>query len=87
MHTMAPPWHGDKLGFGTRPRKADSIEESSFSGYGCTLNPLRPNVLLLVWHGSFKNGCHVRCCLRHLTTAQNYELRPKMALELLKNGT
>ncbi|GBL78703.1 Jerky -like [Araneus ventricosus] len=36
-----------------------------------------------VWRG----GCQLRCRPRHLTEVQNYEVRPKIALVLLQNGT
>ncbi|GBM73909.1 hypothetical protein AVEN_61525-1 [Araneus ventricosus] len=32
-------------------------------------------------------GRLLRCRPRHLTEAQNYEVRPKLAFELLQNGT
>ncbi|GBM29959.1 hypothetical protein AVEN_167437-1 [Araneus ventricosus] len=41
----------------------------------------------LVWCGSLERGCQLRCYPRHLTTVQNYEVRPKIALVLLQNGT
>ncbi|GBL83592.1 hypothetical protein AVEN_196420-1 [Araneus ventricosus] len=37
----------------------------------------------VVWRG----GCKFRCRPRHLTVVQNYEVRSKIALVLLKNGT
>ncbi|GBM28137.1 hypothetical protein AVEN_224194-1 [Araneus ventricosus] len=34
-----------------------------------------------------RGGCQLRCRPRHLTEVQNYEVRPKIALVLLQNGT
>ncbi|GBL89145.1 hypothetical protein AVEN_14400-1 [Araneus ventricosus] len=45
------------------------------------------NVLPLVWRGSLERGFQLRCCPRHLTVVQNYEVRPKRDLVLLQNET
>ncbi|GBL83396.1 hypothetical protein AVEN_110700-1 [Araneus ventricosus] len=41
------------------------------------------------WCGAevWRRGCQLRCRPRHLTEVQNYEVRPKIALVLLQNGT
>ncbi|GBL90706.1 hypothetical protein AVEN_219367-1 [Araneus ventricosus] len=44
------------------------------------------NVLPLVWFGSLEKECQIRCRPRHLTTVQNDEVRPKIALVLLQDG-
>ncbi|GBM43124.1 hypothetical protein AVEN_148693-1 [Araneus ventricosus] len=41
----------------------------------------------VVVSGSLERGCQLRCRPRHLTEVQNYEVRPKIALVLLQNGT
>ncbi|GBN36750.1 hypothetical protein AVEN_29507-1 [Araneus ventricosus] len=41
------------------------------------------------WCGveAWRRGCQLRCRPRHLSAFQNYEVRPKIALVLLQNGT
>ncbi|GBM98861.1 hypothetical protein AVEN_44867-1 [Araneus ventricosus] len=67
--------------------KPDSIEEPPCKRVWCTLNPTRPNVLPLVWYGSLERGYQLRYRPPHLTKVKNYEVRPKIALMLLQNGT
>ncbi|GBM95697.1 hypothetical protein AVEN_93186-1 [Araneus ventricosus] len=43
--------------------------------------------LPLVWCGSLERGCQLRCCPLHLTATENYEVRPKISLAVLQNGT
>ncbi|GBN80965.1 hypothetical protein AVEN_210748-1 [Araneus ventricosus] len=45
------------------------------------------NILPLVWCRSLERGCQLRCRPPHLTGAQNDEVRPKIALVWLQNGT
>ncbi|GBO23698.1 hypothetical protein AVEN_82557-1 [Araneus ventricosus] len=52
------------------------------------LNPSRlPNVLPLVWCGRLQRECQPRRRSRHPITAQNCEIRPKIALTFLQNRT
>ncbi|GBM14197.1 hypothetical protein AVEN_61010-1 [Araneus ventricosus] len=37
--------------------------------------------------GILKRGCQLRCHPSHLTAFQNYDVRPKIAILLLQNGT
>ncbi|GBN54118.1 hypothetical protein AVEN_78824-1 [Araneus ventricosus] len=46
----------------------------------------RSSILPLVWCGSLERGCQPRCRPRHLTAVQNYDIRRKIALVLLKMG-
>ncbi|GBO32729.1 hypothetical protein AVEN_247776-1 [Araneus ventricosus] len=43
-------------------------------------------VFQLVWCGSLERGCQFRRRPRHLTTVENYEVRPKIGLVLFQNG-
>ncbi|GBO29495.1 hypothetical protein AVEN_14493-1 [Araneus ventricosus] len=58
--------------------KPDSTEDPACKGACCT-----PNVLPLV--GRLERECQLMC--RHLTVVQICEVRPKIALVLLQNGT
>ncbi|GBM03471.1 hypothetical protein AVEN_95374-1 [Araneus ventricosus] len=40
----------------------------------------------LLWCGSLERSCQLECRPRQLTTVQNYEVSPKIALVLLLNG-
>ncbi|GBL85871.1 hypothetical protein AVEN_63194-1 [Araneus ventricosus] len=74
---------------GSRP---DSIEEPPCKWVWCTLNLLGPNSTpkppqnRLVWCGNLKRECLLRYRPRHLTTIQNDDIYPKIALVLLQNG-
>ncbi|GBL93699.1 hypothetical protein AVEN_166746-1 [Araneus ventricosus] len=59
---------------------------SAVYGACCTLNLTQcPNALPL--RGSLERGCQLRRRPRHLTAAQNFDVRPRIALVLLQNGT
>ncbi|GBL84632.1 hypothetical protein AVEN_191092-1 [Araneus ventricosus] len=45
------------------------------------------NVRPLMRRGVWRGSCSLKCHPRHLTTARNYENRPKIASVLLLNGT
>ncbi|GBM64403.1 hypothetical protein AVEN_135127-1 [Araneus ventricosus] len=69
--------------------KPDSTEDSP-CGACCTPNHTYwPNVLQLVWcvAALFERGRQLKCRPPHLTTAQNYEVGPKIALVLFQNWT
>ncbi|GBO20905.1 hypothetical protein AVEN_193696-1 [Araneus ventricosus] len=64
-----------------------STEDPSCTWVRCTLFKLGgQNGLPLVLYG-VKRECQLRCRPRHLTVVQNYEVRPKIALVFLQNGT
>ncbi|GBM19351.1 hypothetical protein AVEN_195988-1 [Araneus ventricosus] len=44
----------------------------------------RSNVLPLVCAEAWRRRCQLRCCPRHLTTVQNYDVRPEIATQLLQ---
>ncbi|GBM49715.1 hypothetical protein AVEN_206215-1 [Araneus ventricosus] len=70
--------------------KPDSSEYPLYMWAPCTLNLTSwVSVLSMVWCGTLDTRCQLRCRSRHLSTAQNYEVRPKIerALVLLRNGT
>ncbi|GBO32457.1 hypothetical protein AVEN_274027-1 [Araneus ventricosus] len=61
---------------------------SAVYGACCTLHHTYwPNVLPLLWRGILERACQLRCCPRHLSVAQNYEVRPNIAPVLLQSGT
>ncbi|GBN40132.1 hypothetical protein AVEN_251699-1 [Araneus ventricosus] len=76
----------------TRPRgrrfpglKPDSTEEPPCNRFWCTSNP--SGQMSSCWCGSLERGSQLRCRPLHLTAVQNYEVRSKIALVLLQNGT
>ncbi|GBL87933.1 hypothetical protein AVEN_192093-1 [Araneus ventricosus] len=70
-----------------RGRRVPGSKPVSTEEQPCTLNTSGPNVLPLVRCGSLERGCQLRCRPRHLTTFQNDEIRPKIALVFLQNWT
>ncbi|GBM53949.1 hypothetical protein AVEN_79921-1 [Araneus ventricosus] len=71
--------------WGWRTPSSKSTEDPPCMRACCTLNNTwESNVLPLVWCGA---ECQIRCRPRHLTEVQNYEVRPKIVIELLLNGT
>ncbi|GBL86381.1 hypothetical protein AVEN_164551-1 [Araneus ventricosus] len=71
-------------GRGAPGSKLESIKEPPCKRDCCTLNLSGKNVLPLVWCGSLKWGCGLRCCPCHLATVQNYDVRSKTSLVLYK---
>ncbi|GBM92883.1 hypothetical protein AVEN_205215-1 [Araneus ventricosus] len=66
--------------------KPDSTEDPPYMG------PTTRQIILSVqtpfrWCGAEVWRCQLRCRPRHLTAVQNDEVRPKIALVLLQNGT
>ncbi|GBM17780.1 hypothetical protein AVEN_271602-1 [Araneus ventricosus] len=52
-------------------------QRTAVHGACCAPNHTQwPNVLPLVWRGNLKRGCQPRRRPRHLTSVQNYEVRP-----------
>ncbi|GBM22059.1 hypothetical protein AVEN_137369-1 [Araneus ventricosus] len=68
--------------------KSDSTENPSCIGpVACEILRRVSNILPMVWCGSLERWCQPRFRRRHLITVRNSEIRPKIALVLLRNGT
>ncbi|GBM32509.1 hypothetical protein AVEN_156601-1 [Araneus ventricosus] len=68
--------------------KPDSTEDPPRIGPNARQTRRRgSNALTLVRRSSSKRGQQPSCRFRHLTVAQNYEVRPKIAPAWLQNGT
>ncbi|GBO07686.1 hypothetical protein AVEN_21865-1 [Araneus ventricosus] len=67
--------------------KPDSTEDLSCIGpVARSIIRRESNVLPLVWCGTLERGFQLRCLPRHLPAVQTDEVRPKIALVLLRNG-
>ena len=91
---QAPQGRGGLVGRVSSTRPEGSEFESRFHGRTvvcagwCTLN-LVVGQMYSRWCGVdvLRGGCQLRCRPRHLTGVQNDDVRPKIAIVLLQNGT
>ncbi|GBN72702.1 hypothetical protein AVEN_122010-1 [Araneus ventricosus] len=84
---MRPRWQGLDLGAGGfHVRNPIPPKYRRVSGPG-TLQIRRDKRPPLLRCGSLERGCQLRRRPCHLTSVRNYEVRPKIAVVLLQNGT
>ncbi|GBM10340.1 hypothetical protein AVEN_131077-1 [Araneus ventricosus] len=67
--------------------KPDSTKDPPCMWVWCALNLSRGNVLLLGMMRKLGEGCQLSCHPLRMTAVQNAEVRSKMAVVLLQNGT